>query len=491
MKVLIVDDSKLFQSILIEALESEADITPVVCQKSSHALTILESESIDFICVSMHLQDGDGISLTKTIRAMSNHNHTPIVLFTSEDTKDIYVDALKSGVTEVFHKKDLQQLINFIRRFTIQQQPLSGRILYVEDTISQQQLITSLFTDRGLKVDAFATAEEAFESFIQNDYDLVVTDVVLEGSMTGMALTNHIRRLDGEKGDVPILALTGFDDISRRIELFYLGVSDYVIKPVVEQELLARVRNLIKSKQFYFDSLEQRRRAEKADKAKSEFLSNMSHELRTPLNAILGFGQIIEMDTDQLNESNRINLKEIMNAGHHLLSLINEVLDLATIESGKLKLIMEDVSVSSLIEYCVSLISHQAETRQIEIIDNISCKNYHIYADEIRFKQVLLNLLSNAIKYNKDKGKVILDTKIIDNKYLRIYVTDTGDGLNKEQMKKLFIPFERLAANDSTQGTGIGLVITKNLIELMSGSIGVDSEPGKGCRFWIQLKLFA
>lgn len=489
MKVLIVDDSKLFQSMLVDFLENKIDISSVVSQGYSHALSILESDTIDFICVSMHLQDGDGISLSKKIRSTKKHKHTPIVLFTSEDSKELYVKALKSGVTEVFHKKKIEQLVNFIQRFTLQQLPISGRVLYVEDTLSQREVITSIFTSRGLNVDSFSTAEEALESFLEHDYDLVVTDIVLEGSMTGMALTNYIRRLSGEKGDVPILALTGFDDISRRIELFYLGVSDYVIKPVIEQELIARVRNLIKNKQLFFESLKQKQRAEKADKAKSEFLTNMSHELRTPLTAILGLGKILEMESDDLIESHRNYVSKIINAGNHLLFLINEILDLARIESGKIKITMEDIDIGFMVEGCLSLIIGQAQERGIEIENNVSGTSYHVLADMVRFKQILLNLLSNAIKYNRDNGKIIVDTEVLDNNILRVSITDTGKGLTKQQVGKLFVPFERLVDEHVVQGTGIGLVITKNLIELMSGSIGVESVIDKGSTFWVQFKI--
>lgn len=490
MKVLVVDDSKLFQSILLDSFEKASDITPVICQNASSALSILESESVDFFCLSRHLNDSDGLLLVKKIRATKKYKYTPIILFTSEEVADVYADALKSGVTEVFHKKELNQLILFIQRFTLQQQSLSGRVLYIEDTKSQRNMITSLFLAKGLEVDAFASAEDALQSFIKKDYDLVVTDIVLEGVMTGMALTNHIRRLDGEKGEVPILALTGFDDISRRIELFYLGVTDYVIKPVIEQELLARVRNLIHAKQYLSESLKQRKLAETADKAKSDFLSSMSHELRTPLNAILGFSQIIQMDSDELSEDNQENITEIINAGNHLLTLINEILDLATIESGKVKILMEDVDVSNSIAQCISLVTHQANDRGLTIVDKVSAQKYHIHGDIGRFKQVLLNLLSNAVKYNKDNGKIILDADVHDSKRLRISVTDTGEGLTEAQVNKLFISFERFVDNDSVQGTGIGLVITKDLVELMSGTIGVESNPGEGSTFWVELNIF-
>ena len=230
-------------------------------------------------------------------------------------------------------------------------------------------------------------------------------------------------------------------------------------------------------------------RAEQASQAKSEFLSSMSHELRTPMNAILGFGQMLELDAKDFNEIQQDNVKEILDAGRHLMCLINDVLDLAKIESGKLEVSMEKVHIDDLLSQCIALVSAQAEARQIELIDHISCNGYMIKADFTRLKQVLLNLLSNAVKYNHTQGSITLDCEIIDENRIRIRVTDTGDGLTEKEISKLFTSFERLNAENNVEGTGIGLVISKHLIELMGGSIGVESTPGEGSVFWVELEL--
>ncbi len=228
--------------------------------------------------------------------------------------------------------------------------------------------------------------------------------------------------------------------------------------------------------------------AELASQAKSEFLSRMSHELRTPLNAILGFGQILELEAEQLNETQHGHVKQILYAGQHLLDLINEVLDMAKIESGKLNVEMGEVSVDELVHDCLSLVAIQATERHIALIDRLSGKDYTVQADFMRLKQVLLNLLSNAVKYNSNSGTITLDGELIEQQYLRISVTDTGEGLTTEQIERLFISFDRHSGRH-VEGTGIGLVITKSLIELMGGKMGVESIPGMGSNFWVELKV--
>jgi PAS domain S-box-containing protein len=238
------------------------------------------------------------------------------------------------------------------------------------------------------------------------------------------------------------------------------------------------------------EDITQRRRVaevERANKAKSEFLSRVSHELRTPLNAILGFGQLLERQNP--TETQRPRIRHIVNAGKHLLGLINEVLDISRIETGRMQLSLEPVCVADALSEALDLMRPLAAERSTQLSTPASFDNsVFVLADRQRFKQVLLNLLTNALKYTPVAGTVTVSHNANGGENVRILVHDTGPGIPNEKLERLFTPFERLGAEQSNvEGTGLGLALSQRLMQAMGGSIGLESTVGNGSTFWVEL----
>ena len=269
-----------------------------------------------------------------------------------------------------------------------------------------------------------------------------------------------------------------------------------VIKDITER---TRAERALKIRQSELEKLVRRRtvqltsakeQAERASQTKTDFLSRMSHELRTPLNAILGFSQLLQLDYEKkLTQHQAKNLFEIETAGNHLLELINELLDLAKIESGKVEINHEPLALFDLINECVKMVLPLAQERDITVVNSVDDSLPNVLADRLRLKQALLNILANAIKYNYEDGSVYIDAEVTDSDFVKITIKDTGIGISDENKKRVFNDFERISSHAGIEGSGIGLSVTRHLVELMSGKIGVDNSVDDGCAFWIELPI--
>ncbi len=339
----------------------------------------------------------------------------------------------------------------------------------ISDVNKQMELLTGCTRDEliGAPFKNYFTDPARAEAAIRR--------VLNENKVTNYELTARAR--DGRETFVSFNATT-FHDRDRTLQGVFAAARD-----VTERQLMDRA---LQETNIALESAKSS--AERANLAKSDFLSSMSHELRSPLNAILGFGQLMESGPPLPSPAQKESIDQILQAGWYLLELINEILDLSLIESGRLSLSLEAMSLEEVLVDCQAMIEPQAQSRGVRMHFPTAGSPLYVRADRTRVKQLILNLLSNAIKYNRVDGSVEVSCDVSAAERVRVNFRDMGQGLSAEQITQLFQPFNRLGQEaGAEEGTGIGLVVCKRLVELMGGSIGVESTVGVGSVFWIEL----
>lgn len=248
MDILLADNTPLYHEIFQRILGKYPNFNLMFVSSVSEFREITAQKKFDFYVIASQIKEGSGLALAKSLRQSGQVPYEPIALLTSSASHEMAREARDAGVTEIFRRQDVEELVIFIRRFLSIYSPIPCRAIYVEDSRDQRLLLTSQLTEWGISVDAHDNADTAWEAFNNSDYDLVICDIVLGGHMSGSRFINRIRRLSGAKGQIAILAATAFDHPARRIELFHLGIDDYVVKPILPMELRARIQNLMTRK---------------------------------------------------------------------------------------------------------------------------------------------------------------------------------------------------------------------------------------------------
>jgi signal transduction histidine kinase len=478
-------------NVMLEAALKEADYEPRVIRSMSE-LAGLSPEEAPAAVVADLASCREDPDITAVLQHFRDGEAARVHLFclSSADDFGARLEAVRLGATRFLKKPlDIGRLIDIMDGVTARHTTDVFRVLLVDDDRALTGLYSSVLTQAGMLTQVCNTPLDAPSLVAEFNPDVIVTDIYMPGC-NGLELAALLRQ-DDRLADTPILFLSSEIDIHRQMAALDLGGDDFLSKPVPLEVLVSAVRARAKRarmlKRIRSELIRAMAVAESASAAKSAFLANMSHELRTPLNGILGYAQLLEyeMETHASAEAREYPLA-IKRAGRHLLDIFNEILDLSRIEGGHLDLLPEDVDLLETLNDDVQTLRPLAIQQGIEIVTEIPA-GAKLWADRKRLKQVVLNLLSNAIKFNRANGRIHITARREGGSW-RVAVSDTGPGIPAESLGELFQPFSRLcSANDSIEGTGIGLVIVKRLIEAMGGEVGATSEVGVGSEFWFVL----
>jgi CheY-like chemotaxis protein len=395
----------------------------------------------------------------------------------------------------------------------------SQTILIVDDNSTNLEVLSETLTRSGFQVSVAMDGESAIEQVKYYLPALILLDIMMPG-IDGFETCKRLKH-DPASQNIPVIFMTALSDTENKVRGFSLGAVDYITKPFQREEVLARVQVQLKlqnltqtledQNQLLRHEIQQREYAEalliaakeaadKANQAKSEFLANMSHEVRTPLNGILGYAQILQTSKN-LNEKDRKGLNIIHQCGTHLLTLINDVLDLSKIEAQKMELYSTSFHFPSFLQGVSEIFNIRAEQKKLSFICQFDSELPNgICSDEKRLRQVLINLLGNALKFT-NHGAVIFTVKILEQSQksdlhstrtfkARFQIEDTGVGISPDYLEKIFMPFEQAGdLNNQAQGTGLGLAISQRILSLMNSQIQVASQGGEGSTFWFDLEF--
>ena len=497
-KILVVDDSKIMRRIIRKELENsgykvfEAENGMEAFNKTKELLPQLITMDVD-----MPVMNGfDAVhkirSELKPLSADGN-KEIPIIFITANDTIEGRKKGFQVGATDFIVKPFLKgEVIESVNNLLKSDTNLMGMtVLLVEDSDLIRKILNNILTGEGIKTIQAANGVEAFEIMKTREdlIDMVITDFIMP-EMDGDELCRKIRQDLGNRS-VPIIFLSAMSETSSMLKIFKVGASDYLIKPFAKEELLARISVHLESRLLNKKLFNQVHALKRLNKLQDDFLSITSHDLRSPLNGILGFTDLLLEDLS-LNEQHQDFLKHIKESGDFLLTLINDILDLGRTQSENHQLEMIPLSVIDLMESSVNTVQHMATPKAIRLISENKCKKTPLISgNENALVRIFNNLLSNAIKFTNKNGEVRPLIEIIDNNELCISITDTGIGIPAEKIPLLFDKFST-ASREGTFGeksTGLGLSITKELIERHNGTIEVSSIENKGSCFKIILPL--
>jgi signal transduction histidine kinase len=371
-----------------------------------------------------------------------------------------------------------------------------ARILIVDDQESNVDLLEAVLRRAGYsQMRALTDSRFVMTQMAEFAPDVILLDLMMP-HIDGFQVLRQIQGQVGPTGFLPVVVLTADVSPEAKQQALVMGANDFLTKPFDPAEVALRVRNLLQTRLLYLELERQRRLLEEqnatiqeATTRKSAFLAGMSHEIRTPLNAIIGFTQLLwERKAGPLTPEQQEFLGDVLNSGKHLLALINDILDLAKVEAGKVEFYPEEIELPLVMREVIDGLQPLIEAKSVAIRQDIDPSVARVVIDRSRFKQVLYNYLSNAIKFTPEGGKIDIRAHADVDGLFRVEVADAGPGIPAEQIGMLFTEFRQLRGKGSpATGTGLGLALTKRIVEAQGGTVGVESAPGRGSTFYAVL----
>ena len=528
-RVLVIDDSPTLRAEL-QAVLAAAGHEVVAAGSGEEGLRLAATCPPDAVVVDGSLPGIDGPEVIRRLRHDARLRHVPCLLLTGSDGSD-QLAALDSGADAYVNKSEgtevvllrLGVLLRPGRPRAEQLEPshlTPKRMLVVDDSATYRHELAGPLRDEGYDVVLAASGEEALELLASQPVDCVILDVMMPG-LSGHETCRRIRQAQAR--DVPVIMNTAHDDGQALIEAINAGADDYIAKSAALEVLKARVRAQLRRKQFEEENRrirdeltrkeieatearaarelaavlerknlelqEQNRRVEAATRMKSEFLASMSHELRTPLNAIIGFSELLYDEiAGPVNPTQREYLNDVLTSSRHLLQLIDDVLDLAKVESGKMQFTPVDLDLGLIVREVCDVTRSIAQRKRVQIATTVE-PGLEVRLDPGKLKQVLYNYVSNALKFSPEDGVIAIRAGRSGPDRLRIEVEDHGVGISEADQRALWQEFRQVGGGPGKrpQGTGLGLALTRRIVEAQGGQVGVRSAPGEGSTFWAEL----
>ncbi|MCJ8314971.1 MAG: response regulator [Saccharospirillaceae bacterium] len=488
MKIIIYCEAKS-ERLYYKAICDDLEVGAIAVANTEQFKLELNTNNFHLILLSLHLVGTHSFELAAFIRKQKQYVNTPIVVMTANNRTNILQDAINAKISDVCEKRHVDNLKSILKRMNARLKKIDAAILYVEDDKAVAALTIQTLQSAGITVDWCADIKSAQNNSLNKQYDLLLLDTILKNNESGIDFLLWLRvNASKQNKSIPVLVVSSFNAADRKIQVFNAGADDFLSKPYVEDELLARIVVLIERKQF--DVKNTLLREHILEQKRNRFLGTISHDLRAPLNAVLGNLQLLEstkLDAEQLQ---CVNLA--MQSGNMLNDLIQDLLEFSVVEDDQFTLYPKITDLKAVCNEVFNTVNVTLNSKKVrfnmyfdpDIPSEISL-------DSLRLKQVLLNLLSNASKFTQ-KGHIDFNIDYnVDNKEVIFHIKDTGKGIDKKDLKRIFDTFTQSDSDslEAKKGVGLGLSICSRLVDLFKGELNVDSQINKGSHFYFNLPI--